>query len=399
MRKILLFGAGKIGRSFIGQLFSKGGYHVVFADIYEPVISTLNKEGKYKLVIKANSGDQTEWIYNVSGVMANDEKAIINEIVDCELMAVSVGQRGLTALLPLIAKGINKRIEENKGAIDIIIAENMRNASEYMYEQLTKNLPSNFDINKNIGLVETSIGKMVPIMKNEDVEHDILQVFAEPYNNLILDKKAFKNPIPKINGLSPKENMKAWVDRKLFIHNLGHAATAYLGYIDNPDLTYIWEVLENHNTRKQIRDTMLQSAHTLQHMYPSEFTMEDLTAHIDDLLQRFENKALGDTIYRVGCDLNRKLSKDDRLAGAIFNSINMRMSYDLILYALVAGFFFRAKDENNKLFPSDEQFIEIFNKGTEHILRNICGFNNTQHAVIFEKADNYFQQIGAKFYN
>ena len=32
-KKMVQFGAGNIGRSFIGQLFSRSGYEVVFVDI------------------------------------------------------------------------------------------------------------------------------------------------------------------------------------------------------------------------------------------------------------------------------------------------------------------------------------------------------------------------------
>jgi len=42
--------------------------------------------------------------------------------------------------------------------------------------------------------------------------------------------------------------------------------------------------------------------------YPEEFSAKDLVDHIDDLLYRFQNKVLGDTIFMVGCDLMRKLS-------------------------------------------------------------------------------------------
>ena len=75
-----------------------------------------------------------------------------------------------------------------------------------------------------MGLVETSIGKMVPIMKTEDLEEDPLLVYAEPYNTLILDRKGFLGDIPHIEEFALKDNIKAWVDRKAFIHNLGHAA-------------------------------------------------------------------------------------------------------------------------------------------------------------------------------
>ena len=102
--------------------------------------------------------------------------------------------------------------------LDIILAENLRHAAPFFRKKILPFLPADYPFNTLVGLIETSIGKMVPIMMEKDMEIDILQVFAEPYNILILDKKAFKNSIPPIAGLSPKENIKAWVDRKL-IHS------------------------------------------------------------------------------------------------------------------------------------------------------------------------------------
>ena len=63
-------------------------------------------------------------------------------------------------------------------------------------EELGRYLPHDYPLNELVGLVETSIGKMVPIMSQKDLEEDPLQVFAEPYNTLIVSKKGFKNPIP-----------------------------------------------------------------------------------------------------------------------------------------------------------------------------------------------------------
>jgi len=53
-KKMLQFGAGNIGRSFIGQLFSRSGYEVVFVDINRELIKELNKKRVYKLVINKN---------------------------------------------------------------------------------------------------------------------------------------------------------------------------------------------------------------------------------------------------------------------------------------------------------------------------------------------------------
>lgn len=377
VKKMVLFGAGKIGRSFIGQLFSRGGFEVVFVDIFEPVIDALNERRSYNVVIKGDAEEIIQ-VKNVRGVMAGDSKKVIQEIATANILAVSVGQNGLPGIMPLLAKGLLKRFEQNSSLpLDIIIAENLRNAAGFFELELKKFVPENYPMADLVGFIETSIGKMVPIMLKKDMEEDILQVFAEPYNTLILDKKAFKNPIPDMKGLAPKENMKAWVDRKLFIHNLGHAAAAYIGYKYNPQFVYLHEALAIPEIHSEVRETMLQAAGILFEKYPEEFTLKALTEHIDDLLHRFQNKALGDTIYRVGCDLMRKLGVGDRLAGAINLAMELEMPYDKIFQALLCGCLFRATDEEGNMLPGDLRFIEIYKKSIHEVLTTVCGFQDT----------------------
>jgi mannitol-1-phosphate 5-dehydrogenase len=392
--KLVLFGAGKIGRSFIGQLFSRGGYEVVFIDNYRPIIDELNRRGQYKVIIKADK-EEVLPIHNVRGVFAGNESEVTDEIAGAGILAVSIGQGGLPGIMPLLAKGLLKRFKlDRTAALDIIIAENLRNAAEYFKATLQKLLPPDYPLDQLVGLVETSIGKMVPIMLKKDIEEDILQIFAEPYNTLILDKNAFINPIPEINGLAPKQNMKAWVDRKLFIHNLGHATAAYLGYLFNPEYIYLYEALANEKIHLDARNAMLQSADILLKKYPDEFTIKTLTDHIDDLLFRFRSKALGDTIFRVGCDLNRKLAPDDRLSGAIRLAIELKLPYDLILYSLVCGCHFRQVYEAGKMYPDDQDFAEMYEKkGISHILREVCGFNEFNHHDVFVRAIQADEEI------
>ncbi len=394
MKKMVLFGAGNIGRSFIGQLFSRSGYEVVFIDIMEPIIEALNKRRSYNVVIK---GDKEEIIKvtNVCGILASDKEKAVEEVSTADIIASCVGNNALPHIIPLIAEGLVRRYERDKNlSLDIIIALNMRNAAEYFKKELSKITGNDYPLNSLVGLVETSIGKMVPIMTKEDREADILQIFAEPYNNLILDKKAFKNPIPDVRGLSPKDNMKAWVDRKLFIHNLGHAAISYLGYLYDRKFIYLHEALAVKKLYDRTRETMMQSAEILMKKYPGEFTKKDLEDHIDDLLKRFMSKALGDTIHRVGRDLIRKLGAEDRLAGAIKMGLEHNMNVDKILYALVCGFYFRAADESGDMFDRDIEFVEkYFKNGIEYILLNICGFNVDRHRNIIRKCEKYSEEI------
>ena len=340
MEKLVLFGAGKIGRSFIGQLFSRSGYEVVFIDINRNLIDELNIKGRYNVIIKSEK-DEILVVRNVRGIQIGDIDAVSDEITSAAILAISVGLRGLDGAIPVLAKGLLRRYElGNHKPVDLIIAENMRNAAGYFHKVLCSLLPETFPLDEMVGLIETSIGKMVPIMLKKDVEEDVLQVFAEPYNTLILDKKAFKNPIPGVKGLDPKENIKAWIDRKLFIHNLGHAAVAYYGYSFDNTLIYTWQALKVPEIYNFVRNTMLQAADILKAAWPEEFSRESLTEHIDDLLARFANRYLGDTIFRVGCDLFRKLGPEDRIVGAIRLAQSMKMPYrqDFICLCMCLSF-------------------------------------------------------------
>ncbi len=393
MKKIVIFGAGKIGRSFIGPLFANSGYHIVFVDIDRTLINEINQKGFYH-VVHIKEDRKTVRIDHISGVLATDSEQVAKEIAGAELLAMSAGPKALPAIVSLIARGILRRFEESpRFPLDIIIAENLRNAAEIIRNALKKELGPGFPVESYVGLVETSVGKMVPIMSKQEMSDDMLKIYAEPYNTLILDKKGFRNPVPDVPGLAPKEHIKAWVDRKSFIHNLGHVACAYLGYVSDPAYTYIYEVLENERNKTLVRETMLEAAAILKSMYPEEFTNKDLKEHIDDLIDRFENRSLKDTVFRVGMDLNRKLGPEDRLAGAIRTGIKAQKPVNRILYTLVAGTFFRARDENGEMFEGDEKFIGHFKHGPGHVLKEICGFDENIHPGLFTAAREYHNQI------
>ena len=374
-RKIIIFGAGKIGRSFIGQLFGCSGYKVVFVDVDAEMVRLLNDRGSYRVVIKGNTEEEII-VPNVSAIAASNRQEVLNAVASAGIAAVSVGKFALEKVIPVIAAGLELRQHHNPYfPLDIILAENMRSAAEYTNEKLIQNLPEGYPAELLIGLIETSIGKMVPIIPIAEIEKDPLVVFAEPYNNLILDAKGFKSPIPDIKGLSPKSNIKAWVDRKAFIHNLGHASAAYFGHYNHPAFEYMYEILEDPKVLKFTRDVMMQSARILCEVYSNDFNLKDLEEHVEDLLNRFRNKALQDTIFRVGHDLVRKLGPDDRFMGAIRLAKQCNMPYDLIVKAMSYGFRFKATNEEGKLFPDDENFLASLSADMSSVFKNILSFD------------------------
>jgi mannitol-1-phosphate 5-dehydrogenase len=233
-----------------------------------------------------------------------------------------------------------------------------------------------------VGLVETSIGKMVPIMPEEVRQRDPLLVYAEAYNELICDARAFRNPIPPVPGLAPKQNMAAYVDRKLFVHNLGHACCAYFGYLAKPHCQYVWQAVEEPVIQQATRQAMWESGRALINAYADEFNATNMGEHIEDLLRRFANRSLGDTLYRVGRDIPRKLGREERLTGALLFDLDHGVPQPLLTAgAAAAAMYFRAPDEHGELFPADRQFAEeMLPRGLEYVLTEVCGLRGASPA-------------------
>ena len=185
-RNIVIFGAGKIGRSFIGQLFGRAGYEVIFVDLDAQLVDALNARGSYPVIIKGRDHENHLSIKNVRAIHALKSDEVYESVCRAGLLAVSAGKAALPSIASSIAGGLMQRESVHPGkTLDIILAENMLSAAAFFRNELKKRLPLTYPVDQRVGLVESSIGKMVPIMTARDLELDPLQVFAEPYNTLI----------------------------------------------------------------------------------------------------------------------------------------------------------------------------------------------------------------------
>ena len=312
--KAVMYGGGNIGRGFIGALLSQSGYEVTFVDVVDAVVDTLNREHKYPVRILSNEGHKDVDVRNVRAVNGNNMDAVADAIANADIMATAVGARILKFIVPNIVAGLRKRWAMGKAPLNIIICENLMDANkvleDMLKEQLTEEEKAVFDA--NVGLVEASIGRMVPVQTEEMKDGDPMRVCVESYGFLPVDKAAFKGDIPAITNMVPFEPFDFYIKRKLYIHNMGHATCAYLG--DLLGLPYIYQAIDVPEIRVIVQNAMLESASALSQAYGVE--LGSIVCHIEDLLYRFTNKALKDTCARVGGDPARKLSPEDRLIGS-----------------------------------------------------------------------------------
>jgi len=363
------YGAGNIGRGFIGALFSQAGYEVKFIDVVPQVISLLNSEHCYPVRIVDTGKSEEVWIQNVSAVDGMDMEQVAETIAQADLMATAVGVNILPRIIPNILAGLRLRwAKGNLLPFNIIICENLLDADKFMhgllFEQLDDHEKQLFE--ETVGLVEASIGRMVPVMSEEMKEGNPLRVWVERYCQLPVDEAAIKGQHPQIENLRPYSPFHYYIRRKLFVHNMGHALTAYLGNILG--LQTIWQTIQIPEVKLIAERAMHESALALSKEYNMPLAV--IEEHITDLLLRFENAALGDTVARVGRDTRRKLGANDRLAGAAALCDAQGILPVYISVGIAAALCF-----------SDEKGTEIADtilkqKGTEAVLTEICGIEN-----------------------
>lgn len=348
--KAVMYGGGNIGRGFIGALLANSGYEVAFVDVVDDVINTLNREHTYPIrIIKGDSHEDID-VTNVSAVDGKDPVAVAEAIAGADIMATAVGVNILKFIIPNIVEGLRLRKERNLPPFNIIICENLNDANKIIEGMIKERLNDEeiawFD--ENIGLVEAAIGRMVPVQTEEMKDGNPLRVCVESYGYLPVDKDAFKGEIPEIKNMVPFAPFDFFIKRKLFLHNMGHAITAYLG--DLLGIEYIYEAIDNDDVYVIVKGAMEESARALSKKY--DVPLEDILLHRTNLLDRFTNAALRDTCNRVGREPARKLSPKDRLIGSSSLAFEMGVTPAYIAIGAAAGLFRYMNEEDKTITAS-----------------------------------------------
>ena len=344
MKNAIMYGGGNIGRGFIGALFSQSGYHVTFIDVADKVVDALKTDHRYPVRMVSSEGHIDTEITDVDAINGRDVEAVAKAIADTDIMATAVGVNILKFIVPNIVAGLRKRFAENDRPLNIIICENLMDANKILEgmikAELTEEECKVFD--KSVGLVEASIGRMVPVQTPDMQDGEPLRVCVESYGFLPVDKAVFKGKIPEIKNMVPFEPFDYYLKRKLYIHNMGHATCAYLG--DYTGKEYIYQSIDDADTLLIVQNSMLESALALSKKYDLEVVT--VIKHIQDLLSRFTNAALKDTCQRVGGDPKRKLSPEDRLIG--LSSLCLEEGVMPVFICVgAAGALYRYMKENN----------------------------------------------------
>ena len=391
MKKAVQFGAGNIGRGFTAQLFSESGLEVVFVDVVSELVDEINQRKSYPIRIACDK----PYIVNVENVRAvngRDIPACAKEILGAELMCTAVGVNVLPFIAPTIAAGVAARADaELEAPINIIICENMQHASVFLKDKVKESLDEKYYsyLDEKIGFVESVVGRMVPVMTEEQKKEDSLLVVVEPYKHLPIAASAIKGELPEIAGIEPAANFQSYVDRKLYTHNAGHAAAAYLGYLKGYE--YLYEAMGDEQITNAVRAALKETGDAL--IKKHNLSAQSHQDHIEDLLIRFANVALGDQVSRVGRDPVRKLGPTDRLIGGAKLAVEYGIFPINICTAIAAAL--RFNPEGDPSAPKIQKMISEL--GVTKTLVNISGLEEDSDLVkeivkLYETVEDTFSK-------
>ncbi len=313
--KAVIFGAGNIGRGFLGALLHKAGFRVTFIDVDTNRVATINREGFYPVFITEDSGTREELVTNIDAARFDDEERTSGSILEADIVLTAVGKNALPSVATCLAKGLQKRVARrphDELHVVIVACENIEGNTTYLQEHVFKHLtPSQIKVIRcSVSFPDCIVDRIVPNAPKEICALHPLAVAVEEYFQLAVDVTALKGPMLPVSGIELSSNLEALLMQKLFTLNMAHALIGYFGHLR--DYEFVHEAVADRDIISLVQGAFGEVSVALCTNYPS-ISKDSQNAFAEKTLRRFGNTKLRDRIDRLTRSPKRKLGKKDRL--------------------------------------------------------------------------------------
>ncbi len=360
MMKAIHFGAGNIGRGFIGALLSKANYEVVFVDVNAQVIDRLNEQRSYT-VLTADEDNEENVIHNVRGLNSRTQmEQVIAEIATADLVTTAVGPSVLPHLAHPIGQGL---LQRNGAPIQVIACENAIGASSMLQEYTKASLSEEewSKVDRVTGFPNATVDRIVPAQDHADP----LTISVEPFYEWVIETKSMKGEPPTIDGVTYVEDLTPYIERKLFTVNTGHAMVAYLGF--QKGLMTIKEAISDQTIAEKTRQALAETKGLLVHKY--NFSPEAHDEYIEKIFKRYNNPYLSDRVERVGRNPIRKLGYNERLVKPARQLLDLGHQPTALLAGIQAAFAFFVEDDQESMELQEKRQVQ----GLEQTVVEVTG--------------------------
>jgi mannitol-1-phosphate 5-dehydrogenase len=339
--KAVHFGAGNIGRGFVGLILHNAGYEVVFADVNAELIDALAATPTY-LVREVGAGASTSTVDNYRALnSATNVKEVVDEIATADVVTTAVGPNILRFVAPAIAAGLSARTA-GSAPLAVMACENAINATDMLRAEVLDNLEDPSIIARGV-FANTAVDRIVP----GQPEGAGLDVTVEAFFEWAVEKGPFGDAVPVIPEAHFVDDLAPYIERKLFTVNTGHATAAYHGFVAGA--TSLADALAIPEVYAEVRAVLAETKALL--VAKHEFDPDVQQQYIETNLVRFANPELSDTVDRVGRQPLRKLSRHERFVGPAAELAERGLESDALVRAMGAILRFDV--------PDDPQSVEL----------------------------------------
>lgn len=362
MKQAIQIGAGNIGRGFMGALLEQAGWHVTFADVVESIISEINDKKQYTVHVQDRECAEIT-IRNIDGVLSNSPE-FPERIAKCDLITTAVGPRVLPIIAKSIAAGIQARkAADNTSPMNVICCENgLRTTTRLKNEVVTHLNAEEIDfIEKYVGFADCAVDRICPKPSFESP----LDAAVESYSEWDVERSAWKGELADVPGLTYVDDLMAYLERKLFTLNSGHAICAYLGSLKG--YTTIRESVEDPAIGDIVYKAIWESGEGLIREFG--FDADAHHAYINRIFNRYKNPFLEDETVRVGREPIRKLDPADRLIKPLVTAASYGLPVDHLIFGAAAALHYSSPDDAQ----SQELQAKIQAEGVEKALETYTG--------------------------
>ncbi|WP_314324949.1 mannitol-1-phosphate 5-dehydrogenase [Paenarthrobacter ilicis] len=305
--KAVHFGAGNIGRGFVGLLLHEAGYEVVFADVADALINQLASASSYDV----HEVGENPAVKTVTGFRAfnsaSQEAAVVEEISTADVVTTAVGPHILKFVAPVIARGLAAR-PTDLPPLQVMACENAINATDLLRQEVRAAWDDSAgDLDAVAVFANTAVDRIVP----NQAPGQGLDVTVETFFEWVIDRTPFGANVPNIPGATFVDELGPYIERKLFTVNTGHASAAYFGYAAG--LEKISDAMADPSVAAKVRAVLEETKELL--VAKHGFVEAEQEAYVQKILQRFTNPHLPDTVNRVGRAPLRKLGRHERFVG------------------------------------------------------------------------------------
>ncbi|GAB2520974.1 mannitol-1-phosphate 5-dehydrogenase [Microbacterium petrolearium] len=341
--KAVHFGAGNIGRGFVGLLLHQGGYELVFSDVAAPLVDAINAADAYT-VHEVGEGGRDHVVTGFRAIdSAQDPDAVAAEVAAADVATTAVGPTVLRFIAPHLVAGLRRR-DAAAAPLQVMACENAIGATDTLRAEMAAVAGDEWDeLAPRAVFANTAVDRIVP----GQPEGAGIDVTVEPFYEWAIERAPFGDTPPSIPGAHFVDDLGPYIERKLFTVNTGHATAAYLGA--RAGLERIADALADEAVAAGVAAALEETSALLEAKHG--FSAAELAEYRATILGRFRNPALPDTVQRVGRQPLRKLSRHERFIGPAAEAAERGLGVDALLAAVGAALAF---DD-----AADEQSVEL----------------------------------------